>query len=421
MSKSLNIFIPAVCGTGVLLGAAYGWTARDYKDTEVDALALQLEQLQASSEATRANAQEGEAQALRLQSELETAQEMVNAATSLTAPAPISNGSYDVGRTAHEDEIAAWDVDVLPDGRGLPAGSGDVYTGEEVFVDKCASCHGDFAEGVGNWPVLAGGFDTLADEDPVKTVGSYWPHLSTAWDYINRSMPFGEAGTLTADETYAIVAYIMYSNDMVDDDYVLSHENFADVEMHNSGGFVFDDRPELEYAQWQTEPCMTNCKPSVEITMRATFLDVTPDDGGDSVMNDGSAHDSPVFTATADASNDASADDGEAEANAALIVAGEGAFRQCKTCHEVGEGASNRTGPALNGMVGRTIGTVDGFRYSGVFQEAAAAGTVWTEESLAEFLTDPRGMMAGTRMSFRGVRDEADLAGLIAYIQSFAE
>jgi cytochrome c len=72
-------------------------------------------------------------------------------------------------------------------------------------------------------------------------------------------------------------------------------------------------------------------------------------------------------------------------------------------------------------MVGRTIGTVDGFRYSGVFQEASAAGTVWTEESLAAFLADPRGMMAGTRMSFRGVRDEADIAALIAYLQSFDE
>jgi cytochrome c len=104
-----------------------------------------------------------------------------------------------------------------------------------------------------------------------------------------------------------------------------------------------------------------------------------------------------------------------------LIAAGEGAFRQCKTCHEVGEGASNRTGPALNGMIGRTIGSVDGFRYSNVFQEASAAGTLWTEESMAAFLADPRGTMAGTKMAFRGVSDEADIAALIAYIQSFDE
>jgi cytochrome c len=421
MSKSLNLFVPALGGAALILGVAYGVASREYGADKIETLETRVAQVEASAAQASASAQEGATEAVRLQAELEELQMAAASGTSLTAPAPVFDGSYGLGRLALEEELAAWDVDVLPDGRGLPEGRGDVYTGEEVFVDKCASCHGDFAEGVGNWPVLAGGFDTLGDKDPVKTVGSYWPHLSTAWDYINRSMPFGEAGTLTADETYAIVAYIMYSNDMVDDDFELSHENFADVEMHNSDGFVIDDRPELEYAQWRAEPCMTNCKPTVEITMRATFLDVTPEGGGESVMNHGSTDESPVFSASVDASNEDVADGGANGIDPALIAAGEGAFRQCKTCHEVGEGASNRTGPALNGMVGRTIGTVDGFRYSGVFQEASAAGTVWTEESLAAFLADPRGMMAGTRMSFRGVRDEADIAALIAYIQSFDE
>ena len=421
MSKSPNLFIPAAGGTVLILGLAYGISSREYGAATIESLETRVEQVEANAAVASATAQEKAEEAARLQSEIEQLAMTAATGTNLTQPAPSIEGTYGLGRMAVEEEIAAWDVDVLPDGRGLPEGRGDVYTGEEVFVEKCASCHGDFAEGVGNWPVLAGGFDTLADKDPVKTVGSYWPHLSTAWDYINRSMPFGEAGTLTADETYAIVAYIMYSNDMVDDDFELSHENFTDVEMHNSDGFVVDDRPELEYAQWRAEPCMTNCKPTVEITMRATFLDVTPEGGGESVMNHASADESPVFSTSADASNEDVADGGANGVDPALIAAGEGAFRQCKTCHEVGEGASNRTGPALNGMVGRTIGTVDGFRYSGVFQEASAAGTVWTEESLAAFLADPRGMMAGTRMSFRGVRDEADIAALIAYIQSFDE
>ena len=421
MSKSPNLFIPAAGGTVLILGLAYGISSREYGAATIESLETRVEQVEANAAVASATAQEKAEEVARLQSEIEQLAMTAATGTNLTQPAPSIEGTYGLGRMAVEEEIAAWDVDVLPDGRGLPEGRGDVYTGEEVFVEKCASCHGDFAEGVGNWPVLAGGFDTLADKDPVKTVGSYWPHLSTAWDYINRSMPFGEAGTLTADETYAIVAYIMYSNDMVDDDFELSHENFTDVEMHNSDGFVVDDRPELEYAQWRAEPCMTNCKPTVEITMRATFLDVTPEGGGESVMNHASADESPVFSTSADASNEDVADGGANGVDPALIAAGEGAFRQCKTCHEVGEGASNRTGPALNGMVGRTIGTVDGFRYSGVFQEASAAGTVWTEESLAAFLADPRGMMAGTRMSFRGVRDEADIAALIAYIQSFDE
>jgi len=421
MSKSPNLLVPALGGAALVLGLAYGISSREYGAETINSLQARVEQVEANAALASANAQQAAAEVDRLQSELEAVQLTAGNATDLTAPAPVIDGGYGIGRLALEEELAAWNVDVLPDGRGLPEGRGDVFTGEEVFVEKCASCHGDFAEGIGNWPVLAGGFDTLGNKDPVKTVGSYWPYLSTAWDYINRSMPFGEAGTLTADETYAIVAYILYSNDMVDDDFELSRDNFTDVEMYNSEGFVVDDRPELEYAQWRTEPCMIDCKPSVEITMRATFLDVTPEGGGDSVMNEASTDDSPVFAATSDA-----ADDGTAESNAlgvdpALIAAGEGAFRQCKTCHEVGEGATNRTGPVLNGMLGRTMGTVDGFRYSGVFQEATAAGTVWTEENLAAFLADPRGMMAGTKMSFRGVRDEADIAALIAYLQSIGD
>ena len=205
------------------------------------------------------------------------------AAAAAAAPAMTdvvaSKGKFGLGRQATEAEITAWDVNVMPDGHGLPDGSGSVEDGEMIFSEKCAACHGEFAEGVDNWPKLAGGDDTLADDDPLKTVGSYWPYLSTAWDYVHRSMPYGNAGTLTADETYAIVAYILYSNNLVEDDFVLSKDNFLEVEMPNADGFVIDDRAETEYSQWRTEPCMENCKPSVEITRRASVLDVTPDGG----------------------------------------------------------------------------------------------------------------------------------------------
>jgi cytochrome c len=423
MSKSLNLFAPAIGITALGLGLAYGLSSRHYGAQTIESLQTRVEQTEDSVARAIAETQAATEQAAQIAAERDALQEMAAEATSasadLTTPAPQIDGTFGLGRAALPEELAAWDVDVLPDGRGLPEGRGDVFTGEEVFVEKCASCHGDFAEGVGNWPVLAGGFDTLANEDPVKTVGSYWPHLSTAWDYINRSMPFGEAGTLTPDETYAIVAYIMYSNDMVDDDFELSHENFTDVEMYNSDGFVPDDRAELEYTRWRSEPCMENCKDSVEITMRATFLDVTPEGSGETVMDHASTEGSPVSTAADDIATADGTESGDLDP--ALVAAGEGAFRQCKTCHQVGEGASNRTGPVLNGMVGRTIGSVEGFRYSDVFQAANAAGDVWTPENLAAFLADPRGMMAGTKMSFRGVREEADIAALIAYLQSFEE
>ena len=417
MSKSLNLFVPAVGAAALVLGVAYGVSSRDYGARTIETLETRVIQSEQSAARALEKAQSAAEMATELATERDALQELAAQAAvtggGLTTPAPENEAAFGLGRVALPEELASWDVDVLPDGRGLPEGSGDVFTGEEVFVAKCASCHGDFAEGVGNWPVLAGGFDTLADADPVKTVGSYWPYLSTVWDYIHRSMPFGEAGTLSADETYSIVAYILYSNDLVDDDFELNRDNFTDVEMHNAEGFVRDDRAALEYADWRAEPCMSDCKDSVEITMRATFLDVTPDGEDEAAINDASADDTPVFTATTDAA--------ATGPDPALVAAGEAAFRQCKSCHQVGDGAVNRTGPQLNGVVGRVIGGIDGFRYSAVFAEAADAGQVWNPENLAAFLADPRGTMSGTKMSFRGVSDPDEIAALIAYIDSFAQ
>src|SRR4051812_10220974 len=98
-----------------------------------------------------------------------------------------------LGRAATAEEIAAWDTDVGPDGRGLPVGKGTVKQGDDLFQEKCASCHGEFGQGVGRWPVLAGGAGTLKADRPDKTVGSFWPDLSTVFDYIKRAMPYGNA------------------------------------------------------------------------------------------------------------------------------------------------------------------------------------------------------------------------------------
>lgn len=189
--------------------------------------------------------------------------------------------TFGLGRAALPEEVAAWDVKIMPDGRGLPQGSGDVATGEDLYLEHCAVCHGDFAEGIDNWPKLAGGDGTLADENPLKTVGSYWPHLSTLWDYVHRSMPFGQAQILTPDETYAISAYILYSNFIVDEDFTLSRENFLEVDMPNADGFLVDDRPETEYPVFSQPPCMADCKENVEITKHASVLDVTPGNSED--------------------------------------------------------------------------------------------------------------------------------------------
>lgn len=332
-------------------------------------------------------------------------------AASVTA-SPALAGNLGLGRAALPEEIAAWNLDVHPDGTGLPPGSGDVLTGEEVFAQKCAACHGDFAEGVDNWPKLAGGWGTLADKDPLKTVGSYWPYLSTTWDYINRSMPFGNAQSLEPDEVYAMVAYILYSNDLVDEDFVLSNETFLDVEMPNADGFIVDDRIETEHALWVTEPCMENCKEEVKVTMRAMVLDVTPQvDTPDAVAVETPA--TQVET-TVEAVPAAAADP-------ALIEAGETVFKKCKACHQIGEGAKNRSGPALNGIVGRAAGSVDGFKYSKPLMAKAEDGLVWTNEALAEFLAAPKSYIKGTKMSFAGLKKEDELTAIIAYLASFGE
>lgn len=211
------------------------------------------------------------------------------AAVPLSDPSatPVSNtrdgGVFGLGRVALAEEVAAWDIDIRPDGMGLPEGSGTVADGEVLYTDNCAMCHGDFGEAVGRWPVLAGGHDTLTDDRPEKTIGSYWPYLSTVYDYVRRAMPFGNARSLSDDDVYAITAYLLYLNDIVDDEeFELSKDNFLEIRLPNEENFIADDRAEETHYAQKGEPCMTDCKPGpVEITMRARILDVTPEDGGD--------------------------------------------------------------------------------------------------------------------------------------------
>jgi len=198
---------------------------------------------------------------------------------------------------------------------------------------------------------------------------------------------------------------------VLDDQFVLSNENFGDIEMPNVDGFFMDDREESPLFG-PREVCMSDCTESVEITMRANILDVTPDDAAAREAReagDGAAEEEAVTEETAE---DPDAIDLE------LAEAGEGLFRQCASCHQVGDRAQNRTGPILTGVVGRAAGEVDGFRYSNPLQAAAGEGLVWTPDELHAFLENPRAYMQGTRMAFRGVADEADRAAIIEYLRS---
>lgn len=119
-----------------------------------------------------------------------------------------------IGRDVTPQELAGWDIDIRPDGQGLPPGKGTVKDGEQLYMTHCAACHGEFGESAGRWPILSGGTGSLASPDPVKSIGSYWPYASTVMDYIRRAMPFGNAQSLTNDELYAITAYVLYLNDI---------------------------------------------------------------------------------------------------------------------------------------------------------------------------------------------------------------
>ena len=183
---------------------------------------------------------------------------------------------FNLGQLATAEQVAGWDIDVRPDGLGAPVGAGNAFDGEEVYTDRCASCHGDFGEAVDRWPVLVGGEGTLNGHDPVKTTGSYWPYASTMFDYIYRAMPFGEAQSLTHDETYQIVAYLLYMNDIIDDEFEVSQENIGMIEMPNKDGFMMPDpRPDAQPISGVA--CMKNCDVPTKVIGKARDIDVTPE------------------------------------------------------------------------------------------------------------------------------------------------
>jgi S-disulfanyl-L-cysteine oxidoreductase SoxD len=206
------------------------------------------------------------------------------------------------GRVPTANELKAWDKDVMPDGTGLPEGSGSVEEGEEIYEAKCVSCHGDFGSGGGGYPALSkgNGYElqkTLTNnrwrdpeaDGPTRVFGSYWPKVSTMWWYIKDGMPHPKSKVLSDDEVYALTAYMLNINEIeidgeeVDDEYVLDREKMLKVVMPNVDGFVpnIDGPGALEdvrkfyanpknFGAQKVDPskrCMKDCQePSVKVT-----------------------------------------------------------------------------------------------------------------------------------------------------------
>lgn len=187
-----------------------------------------------------------------------------------------SAGYYGYGQPATEDQIAGWDIDVRPDGKGLPEGSGSVDEGMAVYEIHCSSCHGSFGEGMGRYPKLSGGDGSLTEDRPEKTVGSFWPYASTLWDYIHRAMPFFAPQSLNDDEVYALTAYVLNLNYIVDGDFVANRETLPKVKMPNHDNFIWDDpRPDTK-----NERCMNDCKEEVSVSDSAAGKNLTPSTTG---------------------------------------------------------------------------------------------------------------------------------------------
>jgi mono/diheme cytochrome c family protein len=182
---------------------------------------------------------------------------------------------FGYGTPATAAQIAGWDIDARgDDGKGLPPGKGDVTHGAEVYADQCAACHGTFGEGEGRYPKLAGGVGSLTADRPEPTVGSYWPFAVTLWDYINRAMPFPTPHTLSADDVYALTAYILNLNNIVPENFVADKDSLPKVKMPNHDSFTWQDpRPDTAM-----KPCMTKCvDPStLKIVSTAEGQSLTP-------------------------------------------------------------------------------------------------------------------------------------------------
>ncbi len=144
---------------------------------------------------------------------------------------------YGVGRLATPEEIKLWDIDVRPDGAGLPDGKGTVAQGKTVYNTYCLACHGANGQG-GIRDRLVGGQGSLATDKPVKTIGSFWPYATTLFDYIHRAMPYTAPGFLSIDDTYAVEAYLLNLNGILPDDATLDKASLLGIKMPNRDGFV---------------------------------------------------------------------------------------------------------------------------------------------------------------------------------------
>ena len=157
--------------------------------------------------------------------------------------ASLADEAPDLGEAVDEAVLARVDHTILPDGDGLPDGSGTAADGAMVYQQNCLACHGERGtDGINDR--LAGGHGSLVSIRPIKTVGSFWPYATTVFDYVRRAMPYQDPGSLSNDEIYAVTAYLLFVNDIVAEDKVIDAESLPLVKMPNRDGFAWDYTPQ---------------------------------------------------------------------------------------------------------------------------------------------------------------------------------
>ena len=148
-----------------------------------------------------------------------------------------AHGSPGLGTPISEEDVAAWNLDVLPDGTGLPPGSGTSADGAPVYAQQCALCHGVNLEG-GIAAALVGGRPLTDGIDTPKTIGTFWETAITIFDYTRRAMPFLAPRTLSDDQVYALTAYLLHMNGIIEEDDIMNAETLPQVQMPNRDGFI---------------------------------------------------------------------------------------------------------------------------------------------------------------------------------------
>jgi S-disulfanyl-L-cysteine oxidoreductase SoxD len=172
---------------------------------------------------------------------------LIASAAAAQSPMPAYRG---IGSPATQQEIQAEDISISSEGKGLPPGSGSAKEGATIFLEKCAVCHGASAEGGKIGPALAtdkAAHESLTTMKPVRSLGAYWPYATMVWDYVHRAMPRGHGGTLAPNEVYALTAFILFKNGIIQEGDVLDAKTLPKVQMPNRNGFVparFEDIPD---------------------------------------------------------------------------------------------------------------------------------------------------------------------------------